>query len=214
MLFLKKKVGPSMPSRSRHMFYEKYMPTFYKYFKRIYRVNSVPKIFKKNEYEMPTAEIKYIVSSRLITDCFYMLDTDSINESIIDISGFQINKVTIFMERIEKIDIDYKNPFYAKSDLISTYKTLMKIEHFGGILAGVFHIHPGNGPNSITPSLTDVNDQAKRENVGYLSIGCIFSRDGWLRFFSKNIKFSINLYGNGVLKYENDLFKITRACDL
>jgi hypothetical protein len=158
-------------------------------------------------------QITYVVSTRLLTEAFRFLNEDRQNESLVDVSGIKLDNM-IFVERLESLEHDRKNSVYAKSNLNSTFRALMKIEKFGGLLAGVFHIHPGSGPGANLPSSIDLHDQNRREKVGMKAIGGIFSRDGYIRFFSKNLKFSIRIIGKGIIQHEQHLYQLKEAKDI
>ena len=155
----------------------------------------------------------YVVSARLLTECFCFLNKDRQNESLVDISGIKMDNI-IFVERLEALEHDRRNAVYAKSNLNSTFRTLMKIDKFGGLLTAVFHIHPGNGPGANLPSSIDLHDQNRREQVGMKAIGGIFSRDGYIRFFSKSLKFSVRIIGKGVIQHGQYLYQLKDAQDI
>jgi len=186
----------------------RYVPTFYRFFKMLTEkcdISSGPNRQKKID-----PQLTYVVSARLLTESFHYLNKDKHNESLVDVSGIKLENI-IFAERLEAIEHDSQNPGYAKSNLNSTFRTLMKIDKFGGLLAGVFHIHPGIGPEANLPSGIDFHDQNRREQVGMKAIGGIFSRDGYVRFFSKNLKFSIKIIGKGVIQHGRYLYQLKDA---
>ena len=154
----------------------------------------------------------YIVSARLLCDCFRYLNRDSRNESIVDISGISYGDI-LMMERMEEVEHESASAVHARTDLQSTFRTLMTIDAYGGLLAGVFHIHPGRGADSTRPSGTDFVDQARRESAGMKAIGGIFSRDGYVRFFSHNMPFEVQVIGKGVREHGEHTFKIEGAGD-
>ena len=193
-------------------FFETNTPTFLKWYKSVNKYLSGSTVAK----EKPDVfhAYKYVISSRLLYECFHYLNQDRHNESLVDISGILFDETCVVMERMECIEHDKQNSVYARSNLISTYRTLMKIDSYGGLLTGVFHIHPGKGPESIHPSFTDVNDQVRREKIGMKAIGAIFSRDGYFRFFSKSLGFNIKIVGKGVKKHDRYLYQFENSCNL
>ena len=68
---------------------------------------------------------------------------------------------------------------------------LMEAEKLGDRLIATVHSHPGRGRSATSPSSTDMRSQTVMEALGYLSIGCIFSRDGWFRFYSHRLRFTV-----------------------
>lgn len=187
-------------------------PTFTRWYKSVR--NCLPMNYPvRTEPSRPQC-YKYVVSSRLLFECFKYLNQDRLNESLVDISGMRLDETCVIMERMELLDHDTRNSVYARSNLISTYRTLIKIDSYGGLLTGVFHIHPGKGPSSIFPSTTDINDQARREQIGMKAIGAIFSRDGYFRFFSKDIGFNIDVIGKGIKRHGRYLYQLEDTCNL
>jgi proteasome lid subunit RPN8/RPN11 len=155
---------------------------------------------------------RYIVSARLLCDCFRHLNRDYRNESIVDISGIRHGGIFV-MERMEDVEHESSSAVHARTDLQSTFRMLMTIDAYGGLLAGVFHIHPGKGVGSTEPSGADLVDQARRERAGMNAIGGIFSRDGFIRFFSCNMPFQVQVIGKGVKEYGEHILKIERTGD-
>jgi len=155
----------------------------------------------------------FIVSTRLLVESYRYLSKDRQNESLVDISGIKLDSM-IFAERLEALEHDRRNPVYAKSNLSSAFKTLMKIDKYGGLLAAVFHIHPGTGSEAIRPSSIDLHDQNRREKVGMKAIGAIFSRDGYVRFFSNDLKFSVKIIGKGVIQHGRYLYQLKGTQDI
>jgi hypothetical protein len=103
---------------------------------------------------------------------------------------------------------------YARSNLISTRDALARMDRFGYQLTGVFHSHPGTGKGSVLPSGTDEKNQRKLEQAGYRCISGIFSRDGWIRFFTLNNPFKVAVKGKGVEHVEENLFRLTEHRDV
>ena len=156
---------------------------------------------------------RYVVSARLLCDCYRYLNRDHRNESIVDISGIRYGNIFL-MERMECVAHESTSPVHARSDLQSTFRTLMIIDAYGGVLAGVFHIHPGRGPGATQPSSTDFVDQARREKGGMNAIGGVFSRDGFIRFFTHRMPFDVQVVGKGVKEHGEHLLEIEGPSDV
>lgn len=156
------------------------------------------------------ARRRYIVSARLLCDCFRHLNRDLHKESIVDISGIRFGEV-IVMERMEVMEHESASAVHARTMLLPTFRTMMTIDAYGGLLAGVFHVHPGVGADATMPSPADLADQARRERAGMKSIGGIFSRDGFIRFFSCDMPFRVQVIGKGVSEHGKHIFEIEGA---
>ena len=80
---------------------------------------------------------------------------------------------------------------------------------FGYPLHMVCHSHPGRGINANLPSSTDMDHQLRLERGGYKCISCIFSRDGYVRFFSAGFPFAVDIFGEGVKDLGYNTFYLT-----
>ncbi len=69
--------------------------------------------------------------------------------------------------------------------------------------------HPSRGINSNNPSSTDFSNQERLEKGNYKTIGGIFSRDGYLRFFSDKLQYKISISGKGVENVSKGVYKLT-----
>ena len=149
----------------------------------------------------------FITSTRFLMECYrYLMQRET--EVLHDVSGISHNGIYT-LENLEALEIKESSFTRAKSDLISTNRTLVRLEKFGLLLTGIFHSHPGRGSSSVTPSATDIRNQRKYEKVGYTCVGGIFSRDGWVRFFSAGLKFEVVVKGKGVHRAGDNLYRIT-----
>lgn len=70
------------------------------------------------------------------------------------------------------------------------------------------HLHPGHGPSSVLPSSTDRRTHRDMERGGYPVIGAIFSQDGYVHFFSVDVKFDLSVTGGGVKRIGKRTFRI------
>lgn len=182
-----------------------YLPTFYAWYQIF--LHKVEKLCM-HKLGLPSQHtFCYVVSSRLLYECFHYLNRDECRESLVDISGIAHNGF-FTMDRMELIEHERRSAIYARSDLRSTMKVLMKIDSYGGLLTGIFHIHPGRGPEAICPSCIDLNDQKRREYGGMKAIGAIFSRDAYVRFFSDKTKFNVSVIGKGVIQHDGYLYQL------
>ncbi len=168
---------------------------------------------RKKEVTTEDAVPTYLVGSRFITDCYRFLMKHP-TEVLHDVSGVKHNGVYT-MERLDPLELDESSSVYARSNLLSTRDSLMDMHRFGYLLTGVFHSHPGNGPSSTNPSDIDVRNQKKLEYAGYKCLSAVFSRDGYVRFFSVSNPFKVVVRGRGVDNAgEENLFRITGPQEL
>jgi hypothetical protein len=152
---------------------------------------------------------KYLVGSKLLYEGNQYLMSQK-TEMLVDVSGWKHNGLFV-LERLEPVKLDESTTTYAKSNLLSTRDALFEMHRRGYLLVSILHSHPGYGPGSVSPSSTDINNQKKLEKVGYKCISGIYSRDGYIRFFTLNNPFEIVIKGQGVECVEENLFRLTEA---
>jgi len=97
----------------------------------------------------------------------------------------------------------------VEADHRSSHEVLCNFQETGHALLCVLHVHPGSGRNAVTPSSVDIAAQERLEQAGYQSIGGIFSRDGYVRFFSNRIPFAIRTFGSNLVVADENLLKLS-----
>ncbi len=147
----------------------------------------------------PKIALKYKIGSLFLRECFEFLV--STREEVIHlVSGTELEKNLFILDRLEKIKYQ-ASMVGAKADVKDLFKKLIELdEKYGHLLLAVFHSHPFGGIAGICPSGVDYNLQRNLETAGYKTIQAIFSRDGYIRFFSNKLSFEIEVYGKGVEK--------------
>jgi len=118
------------------------------------------------------------------------------------------------VERLIPLKLDKSEMAYASADPIASSKVLIGLEHYGSLLTCYFHAHPGNGSEANHPSSIDINNHTRLEAGNYCTVGGIFSRDGYLRFFTDKMAFRIIISGKGVKRVGADLWKLTATEDV
>jgi len=131
-------------------------------------------------------------------------------ESIIFAVGSRYgNAYTV--ERLAPLKMEKSEVGYACADLQSSTKTLIDLEPYGTLLTCYFHAHPGRGGSANNPSGIDINNHKRLEQGNYHTVGGIFSRDGYVRFFTDQMPFEIRLSGKGIDHVAKNLWKLTEA---
>ena len=115
------------------------------------------------------------------------------------------------IERLVPLKLDKSEVGYASADLASSSRVLIDLEPYGTLLTAYFHAHPGSGPGANHPSGIDIGNHARLEQGDYKTVGGIFSRDGYLRFFSDKMNFNIAIAGKGVEHVHPNLWRLTQA---
>jgi len=154
----------------------------------------------------------YMVGSWSLYKCFHFLNQGA-DENINYVTGLQIGAV-LTLDRLVSFELAESSQVYVRGDLGSSTDCLIQMEELGHKLHGWFHIHPGIGPDSTHPSQIDVNHQRKLEQGGYPAIGGIFSRDGFVRFFSLKRIFEISIYGKEVEKINDRVYHLTKVREI
>ena len=149
-------------------------------------------------YEPP---LKYKASSLFLKECFDFLTSTS-HEVLHLVSGIELTPKTYFIDRLEKVKFQ-ASAVYAEADTSDLMKRLFELdEQYGHLLLAVFHSHPFNGLSGTLASGVDKNLQQVLEEAGYHCVQAIFSRDGYIRFFSNKLNFEIEIYGKGIEKIQ------------
>jgi len=144
-------------------------------------------------------------------ECFRYL-MSSPQEVMHLVTGIEVRNLFI-LDRLEKIKYT-AHITGAKADTKDLLAKLIEIdEKYGYRLMSVFHSHPFNGIDGTRPSGIDRHLQDSLEQAQYKAIQCIFSRDGFFRFFSNKLPFEITIFGRGVEmvsdKDNEKIFKFT-----
>ena len=161
-----------------------------------------------NELTTPPVDVpEFAVSTELLYEAFRKA-TALPTESILYASGSN-NDNSYSIERLAEPKLDKSEIAYASVDMESSTKILLELEKYGSLLTCFFHAHPGRGVNSNKPSSTDIATQVIYENGKFKTIGGIFSRDGYLRFFSDKFDFRVTLSGKGVQYVSQNVYKLT-----
>jgi len=148
----------------------------------------------------------YQVSSWFLHDCNKYLMKCPV-EALHFVTGMEIDG-GFTLDKMIEVAMSRQTPVSAVGDVSSTHRALLEMESYGHRLVACFHSHPGCGPGATTPSATDIDYQARQEKGGYIAIGGIFSRDGYFRAFSLDLPFRIEIYGKGVQKIDERLFRL------
>jgi hypothetical protein len=124
------------------------------------------------------------------------------------VSGTKVGVIRTW-DRLVQTPISYSSKVGAviAGDALSA--ALRRLDAFGYALYGVIHLHLHHGPPS--PSSTDVALSKKLEDGGYPVIQAVFSESGHVRFFSDQREFEVMIYGNGIEKLDQRLFRVESA---
>jgi hypothetical protein len=151
---------------------------------------------------------KYLISTEYIARVHKFLSDDKVNEKYCWGTGV-INRTEklIIPTEILTPKMSEQSPVFVRGDIYSIIDTLSYLEKFGHTLVIQCHKHPGDSPDSTFPSSIDLKTHKAMESF-YPVIGLIFSNNGYLRFFSAEKGFVVEIYGKGVRQIEDTVFLI------
>jgi proteasome lid subunit RPN8/RPN11 len=153
---------------------------------------------------------EYIVSSLFLVQSHRVLASCP-DENMLIATGKDFGPVKIIDTQVS-VEVSEQSKVFVRADSDSLGKALCSLDDYGHKLLAWFHSHPGTGPASVNPSATDLDTQNRLERGGYPVVGGIFSRDGYIRFFSiKNRFSSIRIYGKLVEKKDETTFYIKKT---
>jgi proteasome lid subunit RPN8/RPN11 len=159
----------------------------------------------------------YVVNAKFLADCHAFLTSQpNGHERLHLVSGAKLSPTRRTLDYMTKVALDAQSAIGARANDPSLRQALMEFDTWGMALYGVFHSHPRQGPAATRPSSTDLETHERYERC-YPLVGCIFVRDGYLRFFRHSSEpFTITICGAGVVPIAEDehVFKIqhpTRA---
>ena len=151
----------------------------------------------------------FLVSSELLYDGYEQLRQYE-NEIILYATGTAFNDL-LTIERTVDIEHDRSEYGRATSNAAATSRTLAQLEKRGSLLTAYLHMHPGRGKSSNLPSQIDLTNQMQLETAGYRTVGIIYSRDGYARFFSHRMPFHVCVTGKGVRHAAEKLYRLTEV---
>jgi len=151
---------------------------------------------------------QYLVSGRLLREAFRVL-TKTQMECLAYVTGPCNGTNTYALAELVEVELADARPAYANPEAESQMDVLERLSEDGLALLATFHSHPGRGAGATHPSGTDLSTQEQLETLGYPAIGAIFSRDGFVRFYSNRRPFKVAVSGTATEQLTNQLYRIT-----
>lgn len=149
----------------------------------------------------------YLVSAAFLAHSFSLL-TQTRDEHLVYATGPEDGKELFALTRLVEFDLAEKSPGRAVPDPRSQIVALSKLDQCEERLLATFHSHPAGVTE---PSDTDLSTQKRLEEMRYPAIGAVFSRDGFIRFYSVDRPFRVVVSGAGCKKVEERLFRLDAA---
>lgn len=166
-------------------------------------------IQKSTAKPIKEARPSWVIGSWFLKDCLKELCKKA-DEDMHIVCGLNF-KNCYTLERISKFRLSRQSLCGVEGDISSILTSLIAIEENGYFFTGWFHSHPGQSPGSVHESSIDIKTQKLLEAGNYVAIGGVFSRDGYVKFFSDQLEFNVMVLGEGVEKIDENLFKISTA---
>jgi proteasome lid subunit RPN8/RPN11 len=163
-------------------------------------LDELPVFLKENN------RLVFISSSLFLHESFDYLNKGK-PESLHFVTGPQLGNKAI-LDRIIPLLLQTQTFIFARADSVAVRKALIYLSRCEHKLQGCFHIHPGVGIDSTIPSGIDLRLQETLDRGGYGAVSAIFSRDGYIRFYS-SLDFEIQIYGKGAEKIDARVYRIT-----
>lgn len=151
----------------------------------------------------------FLVSAELLYDGYEQLRPHK-TEVILYATGTAFNDL-LTIERTVDIVHDRSEYGRATSNAAATSRVLANLEKRGSMLTAYLHMHPSAGKSSNLPSQLDLANQTQLEIAGYRTVGIIYSRDGYVRFFSHQMPFHVCVTGKGVRHAAEKLYRLTEV---
>lgn len=151
----------------------------------------------------------YLTEYYFLKDVFSFLVQDS-KEGFCVVTGPEAEDNLFSLSRWLEPEMKIRTATGAEPEFGSMLDLLIKLEEEqGNRLTAYFHSHPGEGIGATEPSDVDIDTQEKLERGGYPVIGAIFSRDGYIRFFSDQRDFEVEISGKGGEQIEKNVVKLS-----
>lgn len=152
-------------------------------------------------------EPTFATESWFLEELFVHL-TPKPDEDAAYVTGVKVGSMRV-LSRICTFELDQQSPVSAEGNPRSCADSLITILERGNEMHAVAHCHPGSGKSATRESEKDIRYLARIQKAGSEAIGMIFSRDGHVRFFTVEKPCQVEIYGEGVVHVEDNVYKIT-----
>lgn len=149
----------------------------------------------------------FLMSAALLYEAYHRLGAIQ-TEAILYGAGFRLGDLCV-VEQVQSVDLAASERGYAAAEQHHTATLLRDLARRGSVVTAYFHMHPGRGPGANYPSSIDLANQERLERGGFVAVGGIFSRDGYLRSFSHRLQYTLHITGKGVRHVGTHQFHLT-----
>lgn len=156
---------------------------------------------------MATAALErdtFLFSSWTLLETFHHCCADD-NEGLCVVAGCDVMHVRAGTHVIP-LECEERNPVFAQAMQDEISQVAFEIANAGHRMVAIIHSHPGTGPQANHHSATDARTQRAWEATTKIVSG-IWSRDGYLRFFTVEKPYEVVVVGTGVEQVEPAFFR-------
>lgn len=146
-----------------------------------------------------------LVSSWTLLESFRVC-TETPDEGMHFVVGAEVDGVWVGTN-IVKFPYAERSPVGAAGDPRATHGAVIEAAESGHRILLIAHSHPGSGPNANFPSSTDLRTHRLWEQGTPLA-GAIWSRDGYVRFFTAGRAVSVGVLGTHLEQVDGQLWKL------
>lgn len=154
----------------------------------------------------------FVMEACFLRELLAVLTTDA-NEHMRFLTGPKIDQARVVCRWAQPSVLERQSPVFVRASAQSVAAALIPMIEQGAELHIIAHSHPGSGPGGTNPSSTDIECLGELQRSGSRAIGCIFSRDGWVRFFTVSTKFSVQILGTGTATLNPQIFYVGHHAD-
>lgn len=160
------------------------------------------------ETRAPSDVLAFHVDAVTLTECYDILCAEPETESIAYLTGLALAPNIRTLNRVIPVDTAEASAVHAVTDTAASCDILDAFDETGTALSGCGHNHTTEGIP--TPSQVDRDHQARLEAVGHDAIGLILSPDGYVRFYSNDLPFTIQVKGKHIepIGDTNEVFRL------
>ncbi len=150
----------------------------------------------------------FIIESFFTQELIRVL-TPTADEQMHFLTGPKLGPIRFVGRWAQPVSLERQSPVFVRATAKSVADILIPIIEQGAELHMCAHSHPGSSAGATTPSSIDIECLGKLQKAGSQAIGCIVTRDGYVRFFSVSTIFHVMVMGTGVKQVSQNVFHIT-----
>lgn len=156
-------------------------------------------------YASESMVARTIFSSLTLRQAFRICSA-SADEAMVFVVGIETARGTRYGLSVVQVGHTSQSPVSAEAAMVDSHRLSIRAHEAKHPIVAILHTHPGRGAGATTPSAIDLRTHTAWEQAWPL-VGGIFSRDGYLRFFSAGTPFEVEVCGNHMERVGDGLYK-------